>query len=150
MTTDEADVREQREAAALGDALAGSADAQAAPPDALEAAALVRHGGGELSEARSEAILQGLLGTVRSPRREQAPWLRWLIPVGAAAAIAAVAIVALPGAPAPTELPRPGLALLEAQGAALRDATAGPLEREMGLYRDELHAALRGRYGENP
>lgn len=139
--TGDVDPREEQEAAALAAALSGGSP-RGAPPDALEAAALVRHGGAELSEARSQAILDDLLASVR-PRRRQARWLWWLAPIAATVAV----VLALPGVPEPTPLPSPGLALLEAQGAALRAADQASLQAGMGAYRRDVHAALRGRYG---
>lgn len=170
MRDEDVSAEEAREAEALARALGGEPAGAAGPPrDAVEAAAMLRHADGELSDARQEAILAELLGELddaggaRAPRVQRPPlaaedrpfwgdfdlvsWLRWLVPAGAAAALGAVALLSLRSAPDATELPRPGLALLEAQGAALRGAGAGELDREMAGYRSQIYGALEGRYG---
>lgn len=161
MRDDDATAAERREAEALARALEGQPDGAGEGADALEAAAMLRHGDGELSAERGEAILQGLLGELDArPAREAGTaggwggWLRWLLPLGAAAAAGVVALFVLGGPPSATELPRPGLALLEAQGAALRGGgardLARDLDREMAAYRTQVYGALEGRYGEGP
>src|SRR4051794_18648158 len=95
MSDDEPTADEQREAAALAEALAepapGAPPAGPAPADALATAALLRyaHTGGRLDPVRQAAIGAAARGavTARVPRRR---WLWWLAPALPAAAGLAV------------------------------------------------------------
>jgi hypothetical protein len=156
---------ELREAAALVRALERGT-AEEPPEEALEAAALLRYAqsGGDLEEARSEALLEEIMGEARWPEpREEEPaeglplfgrLLRWLSLGAALTAAVALAWVATGGLPSasgpasPAALPAPSAALISAQAAAF---SGGEEERErfasqMSGYRGELYAALSNHY----
>jgi hypothetical protein len=156
MKDDEPTPEEQREAEALARALAGERpDAAAPPPEALEAAALLRHArsGGQLDPARQQALAERLRAELGPrPRRRRSPWLWLLAPLGAGAAAALILAV---GAPRPRELPRlttlppPAPSLLAAQARAARGqpAALASLDAQMRSYRRELHERLRSSGG---
>lgn len=131
---------ERQEAELLARALDG--EPAAAVDDELAAVSLLkasRHG--ELSELRARAVLS----RVWPVRRWRGAW----IGAAAAAAVAMVFVVVHPRGPA--SLPRPDLALVRAELAAARPASAaalGDLERQRAGYRRELYGALQRAYGE--
>src|SRR6185369_13839419 len=90
---------ELREAEALAAALASERPASAPPPDALEAAALLRYAAGaRLEPARQAAIAAELRGAVaRRPRRR---WL-WILAPALPAAVA-LALLVRANAPRPS------------------------------------------------
>ena len=145
------------EAEALARALdRGSADG-GLPEDALQTAALLRHGaqGSELGAQRSEAILAEALRSARPrrPRAAAAPWWRWLLPAGLAATAAAAAFAVLVGSPtggpAPqtaAALPAPSSALLRAQATAAAGDDPSALDRAMASHRVAVVGRLRERY----
>jgi hypothetical protein len=178
MTEDDADENERLEAEALAAALEGEAPnassrgAGQAPADALETAALLRHGGasGALSDARAEAVLRRVRAEAprtierRRPRGavRRLPWA-----AGLAAAAAGVLIwfagrsveqprsaeVAAPSdgthAANARALPVPRAALLSSQAELARgdDAAAGArFEQEMRDYRNAFLHALQRAY----
>ena len=148
------------EAEALARALEGGAPASegAAPREALEAAALLRHarraGAPETAAddrariaaaaARALPAVDGL-ATAASRRLRRR---RWLYPaLLAPAAAAAFALVAFPlqRAGRTPRLRAPPVTLLEAQARAAREgADLGALERQMRGYRAAYYAALAG------
>jgi hypothetical protein len=146
--------KEREEAEALARALEGDGTPGDIPDDALEAAALLRRSreGGDLDPGRQRAILEKVLPD--EPPARRSGWLRWLVPVGSAAALALV--VALwtstsfeSRAPAQgAALPRPSARLLRAQAsAASGDARElASLAGEMNVYRRDLYAVLADRY----
>jgi hypothetical protein len=152
MTEKDPTPEEIREAEALSRALEGDESAADVPGDALQAAALLR--GGDLSPEREQAVFERVVAGSGLEKKEPAGPLRWLIPVGglAAAAVAGLLLL-LPGtlsSPVSTSLPRPGAALLQAQGKAARGNLESlvALKGEMHSYRKNMYSALSERYGE--
>jgi hypothetical protein len=147
MKDDEPTPEEQREAEALARALDGDPSGSAAPPEALEVAALLRHahGQGQLDPARAQAMATGLRAGVRPPRRRW-PWL--LMPL--AAGVTAVALLIPATRPPPlrplSSLPALPPALLAAQAEAARGGgqAVASLDAQMRAYRRELFDKLRG------
>lgn len=140
---------EQREAEALARALAGQASESAPPPDALEAAALLRYAHrGELDPGRAAALGAGVrAGLARRPRRS---WWLWVVaPLGTGLAMMTLFGVNMsrrvPPLPALPPLPAPTAALLETQAAAARGRgeALGDLDAQMRSYRRELFARLQ-------
>ncbi|HEY2031450.1 MAG TPA: hypothetical protein VGH20_19800 [Myxococcales bacterium] len=131
---------ERREAELLARALDGKP--ARAVDDALAAVSLLKASRqGELSELRARAVLS----RVWPVRRWRGAW----IGAAAAAAVALAFVAVRPQGPA--SLPPPGLALVRAQLAAARPASAGALgdlEQQRAVYRRELYGALRRAYGE--
>jgi hypothetical protein len=143
MKDDEPTPEEEREAAALAEALAGRPGA-GAPPEALQTAALLRfsHGSG-LDPARARALATELRAQLRPRRR----W-RW-VAAPAALAVAALVLVLVwprrPELPSLAALPSPGPALLAAQAEAARGRAEAlqALELQMRAYRRTLFANLQ-------
>jgi hypothetical protein len=142
---------EQAQAEALARALDGESGTEEAPPEALEAAGLLRlSAGAALDEARSQAVLNRVLSGLPEPETPRRSWLRWLIPVGSVAAAAAMVLLIMrPAAPPAAGLPWPSKALLQSQAraAAGSDADASALRKQMRSYRGELFARLDRHYG---
>ncbi len=143
---------EEREAAALAASLDGATPVESPPArEALATAALVREGreGGLLADDRRDAVLDRVLAaeTRARPRRV----LRWVVPSLAVAAAAALAMVALrPGDKSTaraTALPGPSASVLRAQLDVARGGDPSRLDEEMRVYRRDVYAALRRRYG---
>jgi ferric-dicitrate binding protein FerR (iron transport regulator) len=129
---------ERREAAALAAALDEGTwpDEGPRPDDALEAAALLRHGRAEpLDPARSQRALRRALAAHRRPR-----WRRVIVAATGALAVAATVLLAL-RPPGPTPLPPPPRPLLRAEEGPAREAARA-------AYRGRVYDALRARYGE--
>ena len=151
MTEKDPTPEEAREAEALARALEGDGSSADTPQDALQAASLLRDG--ELSEERSRAVFERIVADSDLEKKKPAG-MRWLIPVGGLAAAAVVGLLLLlPGtlsSPESTALPRPGAALLQAQGRADRGGVKGlvALKGEMQSYRKNMYSALSERYGE--
>lgn len=163
MKDDEPTPEELREAEALARALEGAPSEAAPPPEALEAAALLRHAhrGGELDPARAQVIAAGLRAQVqqqpRPPRRRRWIWLLPPLAVGAAALVLLLPMTLLrrpdsvppPAVTGPlprlTAFPAPGAALLAAQAEAARGGGQGlgDLDAQMRAYRQALFARLR-------
>src|SRR6185436_10430389 len=125
MKDEEPTPEELREAEALARALDGAPSEAAPPPEALETAALLRHGGGELDPARAQALAAKLRAEVRPrPRRR---WWPVLVPLALGAAVLVLLPVTMtlqrPATTAPpgvvssesAGLPAPTAALLTAQ-----------------------------------
>jgi hypothetical protein len=147
MKDDEPTPEEQREAEALARALEGAPAESAAPPEALETAALLRHahGEGRLDPARAQALGAKLRAEVRPPRRR---WIWLLAPLAAGVTAAALLLFLRPaprGLPALASLPAPAPALLAAQGEAARGKgqALASLDQQMRAYRRELFDRLR-------
>jgi len=160
MSEDEIEQLERAEAEALAHALERGSARGELPEDALQTAALLRYsaGGGELAADREEAVLAEVLADAQkiagrradAPTPAAAPWWRWLLGFGTAAAvIALILLLAWPRAEVtPTELPAPdpsllsaGLSRLASEGAdddAYREALSG--------YRTSVYDALGARY----
>jgi hypothetical protein len=142
---------ELREAEALARALDGAPSDAAPPPEALETAALLRHGGGELDPARAQALAAKLRAEVRPrPRRRLWPVL---VPLALGVAVLVILPSALllrsrqlpPSAVSPAGLPAPTAALLAAQAEAARghEQALGALDAQMRSYRRALFARLQ-------
>ena len=157
MSDDTPDARERAEAEALARALDGQPGPEA-PADALEAAVLLRHARhGRATPSQLERVRARLLERPRfTPVRVAA--------VASFAAAALALLVWLPSRQTPEAVPvaarqaaasRPSSAvraLLEAQGAALREPER-PLDglaAATALRRRELLAGLEERYGGSP
>jgi hypothetical protein len=142
---------EQAQAEALARALAGEPGSQEAPPEALEAAGLLRlSAGAALDEERSQAVFDRVLSGLPEPEAPRRGWLRWLIPVGSVAVAAAMVLLIMrPAAQPAAGLPWPNRALLQSQAraAAGTDADASALRVQMRSYRGELFARLDRHYG---
>jgi len=146
--------QEAREAEALAKALDGDGSDLELAGDALETAALLRasRDSGELSAERENAVLDKILASAKSPKqKEQAVWLRWLIPAGGLAAAAVVGIIFASGifSPlGPANLPKPDTTLLKAQSEAAQGEPASILELRKGMqqYRGSMYASLSEHY----
>ena len=148
MVEDEPDPtpEELREAQALARALAADVPETEAPRDALETAALLRstRSTGVLAPERERARAAGVGGAAPGERRPRPR--RWLPVMALGASLALVASLLLflrPSGP-PSAPGRPPLELLEAQArAAAREPGAlTALDREMQLYRRQIHSSL--------
>ena len=122
-----------------------------ASEEELQTAALLRYAkdGGTLDPDRSETILQGALAHVR-PRRPTSSWRVVLFGAfGLAVAGAATLLVLLNQPHAPSPLPAPPRALLDAQiqATASESASLEPLGAELQPYRVAVYSALREHYG---
>jgi hypothetical protein len=153
MTTDDEPTPEElREAEALARALEGEAGAGAAPPEALEAAALLRYARSEgaLAPGRQAAVGERVRAPVAAALRPRRRWWLWagLAPLATAGALSLLLVRAqrpkLAASVAPMLLPPPSAALLQTQAAAARgDARAlGRLDLEMREYRQAVYARL--------
>jgi hypothetical protein len=143
MKDDEPTPEEQREAEALARALEGAPSDSAPPPEALEVAALLRHGGGDLDPARARAVADRVRPVVRRPRRR---WLLVLAPLAmGAAALVVLPVMRRPTLPRLAALPPPAPALLAAQAQAARGQGQAleALDTQMRAYRQALFAKLR-------
>jgi hypothetical protein len=143
MKDDEPTAEELREAEALARALEGAPSDAAAPPEALETAALLRytHGGGQLDPARAQTLAGKLRSEVR-PRRRRWWWLG-LAPLAVGAV--GLTLFATMGGRSPVTLPAPGPALLAAQAQAARGQpqALADLDAQMRAYRRTLFEKLR-------
>ena len=157
LTGDEGTAEEQAAADALALAVGGEGGSTNVPTDALETAALLRYSrdGGALPTERRQALLDEILAEARWPSTHGAPgptrrWWASLLAGGTAAAAVALLLLMLPPVGgAPSALPPPPVALLRAQGEAVR-GSADALEVEMRSYRHDLYAALSREYGVAP
>jgi hypothetical protein len=151
MKDDEPTPEELREAEALARALDGAPSDSAAPPEALEVAALLRHAKSEgaLDPARTQALAAKLRAGVRPPRRR---WL-WIALAPVAAGVTAMVVLALTPIPEPVtvsrlrSLPVPAASLLQAQAEAARGQprALADLDAQMRAYRQTLFGKLRER-----
>lgn len=160
MTEDDIEAQERAEAEALAHALERGAARGELPEDALQTAALLRYsaGGGELAADREEAVLADVLADAErmaerraaAPRPAAAPWWRWLLGFGTAAAVVALILVlAWPrAAVAPAELPAPDPSLVSAGLARLSDEAGDDAAYREALsgYRASVYGALGARY----
>jgi len=153
MKDEEPTPEELREAEALARALDGAPSEAAPPPEALETAALLRHGGGELDPARAQALAAKLRAEVRPrPRRR---WWPVLVPLALGVAVMVILPSALllrsrqlpPSIVSSAGLPAPTAALLTAQAEAARgrERALGALDAQMRSYRRALFARLQER-----
>jgi hypothetical protein len=134
---------ELREAEALARALEGQPGEAAAPPEALEAAAFLRHGGGELDPNHAAALAARLRAEIQPRRRT---WLWWLAPLVAGATAVALCVPARRHElPSLTSLPSPPPALLAAQAQVARGQgrAIDDLDGQMRAYRKEMFRRLR-------
>ena len=141
MKDDEPTPEELREAEALARALEGAPSPSAPPPEALETAALLRHGGGELDPARAQALAAKLRAEVRPPRRR---W-RWVLAplaVGAAGLLMS-GLVLRRERPLPLPAPAPALLAAQAQAAQGRPQALAELDVQMRANREALYAGLQ-------
>jgi len=162
MSDEPIDETERREAEALAHALERGTAVDELPGDALQTAALLRYsaGGSELRADREESVLAEVLeaaeriGARRAaePDEAPAPWWRWLVGLGGAAALATLLVFWLlggEGAVAPTELPVPDPALVSS-GLRRLAPDAEPESRDFdvsfGAYRDSVYGAMTERY----
>jgi hypothetical protein len=146
--------QELLEAEALAKALDGDGTDHELASEALETAALLRasQDSGELSAERENAVLDKILASAKSSKqKEQAVWLRWLIPAGGLAAAAVVGIIFVSGVLGPlnpASLPKPDTTLLKAQSKAARGdrASISVLRTGMQQYRSSMYASLSEHY----
>ena len=138
----QAPTQQRAEAEALARALDGAAPETAPPPEALEAAALLRHAKSEgaLDPARLQALGAKLRAEVRPPRRRR--WWIWILPP---LAVGAAVLLLVPRTRPPLTLPTPAASLLAAQAEAARgngEALAS-LDEQMRSYRRALYERLQ-------
>jgi hypothetical protein len=144
--------KELREAEALARALDGDGSPAEIPADALETAGLLRASREDagLDPSRQRAILDKILPAIKETRRFS--WLRWLVPVGAAAGVLLLVMNIPMYSKAPQEaavmLPAPPRSLLMVQARAAQGQELKELEKEMRAYRDRMYASLSGKYPE--
>ena len=160
---------ELREAAALAAALEGepapaNAADGAAPADALETAALLRHARAPIAvspahEPIAAAHVAPVLDARRAGgRRRSRRWIgaSLIAPAVAAAWLMYAAVRSTSQAPAPPDrLPAPTADLLAAQAEAIRGggnagAALAALDSKMRAYRRQYHDGLRRRGGGQP
>jgi hypothetical protein len=158
---------ELREAAALAAALEGERAAEtsavaAAPDDALEAAALLRHARAPIvvppaAEPAVAAQVAPALDARRTRGRRARIWIATSLVAPAAAAVWLLAAT-IGGRPAPLSAlppPAPSADLLAAQAQATRGggqagAALARLDVEMRAYRRRYHEGLRRRLEDEP
>ena len=142
---------EREEAASLAAALEGKVPGGKTPEDALAAAGLLRHARTAETSALAPERLERLAARVQpavDARRPRRRWWLWLTPAALvpAAAMMTVLVSTKSAPPVRPALPDPPLALIEAQGRAVRGgATLAALDAQMRDYRTAFYAALAGR-----
>lgn len=152
---EEFSAEELAEAEALARVLAGGR-LDGAPSEALEAAALLRTARQpELSEARSQQMLDELLAKRPAPRAAAPTSLRWLrlawllVPAAAGGVVvwqvSQTANEAAHAVGASVTLPAPSRELLRLQAVALQGQQQAEYERELGAYRGEVLALLEAK-----
>jgi hypothetical protein len=121
-----------------------------APAKDLETAALLRYAKdrGALDPEKSQLILDDALARAR-PRARKSSWRVVLFGALGLSAAAAAVLLVFPTEPAPSALPAPPRALLDAQirATAAESASLEPLGTELQPYRVAVYSALREHYG---